>query len=211
MVSASVGRIRTSNDIAGRFSSRYVRRREYRQISSVPCELICDDLAIADGGQFAAQEINWRAMLRRRKLEIDNPDPRTLLQGGREVVEEGVGLGYLVIHVHEDCGIQRGSGQTRVVWFAEGELHVRQLQTFCAPGEFDEVIPCDVLGNDRAGGSNEAGEPDRVVATACSNVADCHPWFQFKSTCDLTGLIEGVSALLGGAARADDPCNRPLW
>ncbi|MCS3542855.1 hypothetical protein M2202_000782 [Bradyrhizobium japonicum] len=50
-----------------------------------------------------------------------------------------------------------------------------------------------------------------MVATACSNVADCHPWFQFKSTCDLTGLIEGVSALLGGAARADDPCNRPLW
>lgn len=147
-------------------------------------------------------------MLRRRKLEIDNSDPRTLLQGGCEVVEEGIGLGYLVIHVNEDCGIQRGSGQTRVVGFAERELHVRQLQKFCSPGEFDEVIPRDVLGNDRASGSDEVREPDRVVATACPNVADCHAWFQFKNTRDLAGLIEGVAALFGGAAWADDPCNR---
>ena len=210
MVSASAGRIPTSNDITRRFSNRYLRWREYGQISSVPCELICSDLAIADGGQFAAQEFNWGAMFRCRKLKVDDSDSRTLLQGGREIVEEGIGLGYLVIHVHEDCGIQGGSGQTRVVWFAERELHVRQLQKFCSPGEFDEVIPRDVLGNDGAGGSDEVGEPDRVVATACSNVADCHAWFQFKSTCDLTGLIEGVAALFGGAAWADDPCNRAL-
>jgi hypothetical protein len=44
-------------------------------------------------------------MLRRQKLKVDNSDPRTLLQGGREIVEEGIGLGYLVIHVHKDCGI----------------------------------------------------------------------------------------------------------
>lgn len=149
-------------------------------------------------------------MLRRRKLKIDNSDPRTLLQGGREIVEEGIGLGYLVIHMHKDCSIERGSGQTRVVRFAERELNVRQLQKDCSPGEFDEVIPRDVLGNDRAGGSNEAREPDRVVAAACSNVADCHTWFQFKNTCDLTALIEGVAVLFGGAAWADDPCNGAL-
>ncbi len=150
-------------------------------------------------------------MLRRRKLKIDNSDPRTLLQGGREIVEEGIGLRYLVIHMHKDSGIQRGSGQTRVVWFAERELHVCQLQKFCSPGEFDEVVQRDVLGNDRAGGSDEVREPDRVVATACSNVADCHAWFQFKQTCDLTGLIEGIAVLFGGAAGADDSCNRTLW
>src|SRR6478609_8303849 len=150
-------------------------------------------------------------MFRRRKLKVDNSDPRTPLQGGREIVEEGIGLGYLVIHVHKDCGIQRGSGQARVMWFAEPEFDVRQLQEFCSPGELDEVIPRDVLGNDRAGGADEVREPDRVVAAACSNVAHCHTWFQFKGTCDLTGLIEGVSALFGGAARADDPCNRALW
>lgn len=200
MVSASAGRIPASNDVAGRFSTRCLRRREYGQVPSIPCELMCGDLAIADGGQFAAQELDWRAMLRRRKLEVDNSDPCTLLQGGREIVEEGIGLSYLVIHVHKDCGIQRGSGQTRVVWFAERELHVRQLQRFCSPGEFYEVIPRDVLGNDRAGGSDEVRESDRVVATACTNVADCHARFQFKNACDLAGLIESVAVLFGGAA-----------
>ncbi|MBB4365423.1 hypothetical protein GGD65_006489 [Bradyrhizobium sp. CIR18] len=53
-------------------------------------------------------------------------------------------------------------------------------------------------------------EPDRVVTTACSNVTDCHTWFQFKNACDLTGLIEGVAALFGGAARADDSSDRAL-
>lgn len=210
MVSASAGGIPASNDVAGRFSTRDLRRREYCEVPSVPFELICGDLAIADGGQFAAQELNWRAMLRRRKLKVDNSDPCTLLQGGREIVEEGIGLGYLVIHVHEDCGIQRGSGQTRVVWFAERELHVRQLQEFCSPGEFYEVIPRDVLCNDRAGGCDEVRESNRVVATARTNVADCHARFQFKSTCDLAGLIESVAVLFGGAAWADNPCDRAL-
>ncbi|MDA9544682.1 hypothetical protein ACM43_08945 [Bradyrhizobium sp. CCBAU 45321] len=209
-MSTSTGRIRASNDVARRFSSRQLRRREYCEVSSVPCELISGDLAIVEGGQLAAQELNWRAMLRGRKLKIDNSDPRTLLQGGREIVEEGIRLGYLVIHMHKDCGVQRGSGQTRVVWFAERELHVRQLQKSCSPGEFDEVIPRDVLGNDRAGGADEVREPDRVVAAACSNVADCHTWLQFKNARDLTGLIEGVAALFGGAARADDPRDRTL-
>jgi len=54
-------------------------------------------------------------MLRRPTLEVDNSNPRARLQGGREIIEEGIGLGYLVIHVHEDGGIQRGSGQAWVV------------------------------------------------------------------------------------------------
>lgn len=149
-------------------------------------------------------------MLRRRKLKIDNSDPCTLLQGGREIVEEGIGLGYLVIHMHKDCSIERGRGQTRVVRFAERELNVRQLQKDCSPGEFYEVIPRDVLGNDRAGGSDEVRESDRVVATARTNVADRHARFQFKNTCDLAGLIESVAVFFGGAAWADNPCNRAL-
>jgi hypothetical protein len=149
-------------------------------------------------------------MLRRRKLKVDNSGPGTPLQGGREIVEEGIGLGYLVIHVHKDCGIQRGSGQARVVWFAEREFDVRQLQKFRSPGELDEVIPPDVLGNDGAGGPDEMREPDRVVATACTNVADRHAWLQFKKRGDLTGLIQGVAVLFGGAAWADNPCNRAL-
>jgi hypothetical protein len=119
-------------------------------------------------------------------------------------------LGYFVMHVHKDCGIQRGSGQARVVWFAEREFDVRQLQEFCSPGELDEIIPRDVLGNDRAGGPDEVREPDRVVATACTNVADRHAWLQFKKTGDLTGLIQRVAVRFGGAAWADNLRNRAL-
>jgi hypothetical protein len=120
------------------------------------------DLAIADGGQFATQELNWRAMLRRRTIEVDNADPRPSLQGGRKIVEEGIGLAYLVIHVHEDGGIQRGRGQAGVVRFAQREFDVCQLEQFRSPGELDKVIPRDVLGDDGAGGADEAREADRV-------------------------------------------------
>src|SRR5450631_1405777 len=80
--SARAGTIPTSNDIPGRFSTHFLRWREHCQVSAIPCELICGDRTIADGGQFATQELNWCAMFRRRKLKVDNSDPRTPLQGG---------------------------------------------------------------------------------------------------------------------------------
>jgi hypothetical protein len=49
-----------------------------------------------------------------------------------------------------------------------------------------------------------------VVATARTNVADRHAWLQFKKTGDLTGLIQGVAVLFGGAAWADNLRNRAL-
>jgi hypothetical protein len=49
-----------------------------------------------------------------------------------------------------------------------------------------------------------------VVATACSNVADRHTRLQFKKTGDLTGLIQGVAVLFGGAAWAGNLRNRAL-
>ena len=73
---------------AGRIAQATISRGDFRAATSggentasilVPCELICGNLAIADGGQLATQELNWRAMLRRRKLKVDNSDPRTLL------------------------------------------------------------------------------------------------------------------------------------
>ena len=84
------------------------------------------------------------------------------------------------------------------------------FKQFRSPGELDEVIPRDVLGDDGAGGADERRETNRVVATAGTDVADRHAWLQFKKTGDLTGLIEGVAVLLGGAAWADDRRNRAL-
>src|SRR5258708_18568698 len=54
----------------------------------------------------------------------------------------------------------------RSVWFAEGEHDVCQLQPFRPFGELDEVVPRDVLGDNGAGGADEAREPNGVVATA---------------------------------------------
>jgi hypothetical protein len=53
-------------------------------------------------------------------------------------------------------------------------------------------------------------ETNRVVATARTNVADRHTLPQFKKTGYLTGLIQGVAVLLGGAAWADDLRNGAL-
>src|ERR1700751_6066193 len=127
MASTGAGTIPARNDILRRFPPRFVRWREHRQISAISCELGYGDLAIANGGEFATQELDRRAMLRRRTLEIDNADPRAGLQGGREIIEEGIGLAYLVIHVHEDGGIERGRGQAGGVWAPQRQFDVCEL------------------------------------------------------------------------------------
>ena len=86
------------------------------------------DLAIAGRGELATQELDRRTMLGGRTLLVDNPDPRSRLQGGREIVEEGVGFCDLVIHVHEDRCIERGRRQPRIVRLAERKLHIAELQ-----------------------------------------------------------------------------------
>src|SRR5207253_1509462 len=68
--SASAATIPTGNDIPGRLSTRLLRWRENREVSTIARELIGGDLAIANGGQFATQERNRRAMFRRRTLEV---------------------------------------------------------------------------------------------------------------------------------------------
>ena len=88
-------------------------------------------------------------------IEVDNSDPRTSLQGGHEIVEEGIGLSDLVIHVHQDRDIQRGGGQSRVVRLAKREFDVCQPQAFGSPLKLDEVIQRDVFGDDGAGGSDK--------------------------------------------------------
>lgn len=85
-------------------------------------------------------------------------------KGGLEIIEEGIRLGYLVIHVPEEGRVQEGSGQAGVVWFAPCEYDV------CQPHSFVR----------------------RVVAAACPDIADSHAWFQLKKACDLTGLLSAM-------------------
>ena len=94
-------------------------------------------------------------MLRRRSFQVDNADPRARLERGCKVVNEGIGLGDLVIHVHQDRGIERRSGQAGVVWFAEREDDILQSQPLGSLCELDEIVPRDVLRDDGAGGTDE--------------------------------------------------------
>src|SRR5262249_4015028 len=87
------------------------------------------------------------------------------------------------------------------------EFDVCQLQTFGSLGEVSEVILPDVLGDDGAAWAQEAREADRVVAAASTDVADRHAWRQFKKTGNLSGLIQRIAVLLGGAPWADNLCN----
>jgi len=123
-------------------------------------------------------------MLRGRTLEVDYSDAARRLSG-REIVEECIGLGYLDTCA-EDCGIQRGSGQARVVRFAQRDMaFVPAFKRFRSPGELDEVIPRDVVGDDGPRGGR-GGARDELCGSHCRrHVADRHARLQCKKTGDL--------------------------
>ena len=82
------GPIATRNDIPGRSSTGFLRWREHRQVSAIARQLICSYFPISNGGQLATQELDWRAMLQCRTFDVDNSDPRTLLQAIVDEVQQ---------------------------------------------------------------------------------------------------------------------------
>jgi hypothetical protein len=74
-------------------------------------------------------------VLRCRPVKINDTDSRARSQRRRKIVEEGIGLGHLVIHVHEDrikdYLVQLATRTKRLklsnVKFALGELHDPRL------------------------------------------------------------------------------------
>lgn len=60
-------------------------------------ELIDADLAIPNGCKLTTQLTWWGTMLGRQPERVDNADPRTRLECGDQIVEQGVGLCDLVI------------------------------------------------------------------------------------------------------------------
>src|SRR5262249_1846588 len=131
-------------------------------------------------------------------------------QRRRKIVEKGIGLGYFVIHVHEDRGVKRCAGQSRIMRLTESELNVRQFEALGPPRELDEVVLDDVLRDHLARGTEETGQPDSVIAAAGTNVANCHARFETKELGDLARFIQCVALLLGRAARTYDVCHETL-
>src|SRR5262245_46985015 len=84
---------------------RNSRRRKDCEISVAARESIEADLAVSYRSKLTAQKF-WRGtMPGRRPVGVDNADTRTRLKRGNEIVEQAVGLGDFVIHVHQNCDV----------------------------------------------------------------------------------------------------------
>src|SRR5271165_2962987 len=104
------------------------RRCKDREISVAAVESIKADLAISDGGELAAQEA-WRGtMLGYGSHSVDNAHPRVRLERGNEIVEQGVRLRDLVIHVHQNRDVDGISRQSRVVRLAAADCNILQSE-----------------------------------------------------------------------------------
>ena len=88
-------------------SARDGRWREDRKIGAAAHEAIEADLAIPYGCKLTAQETWWRTMLGGRPDGVNNTDARARLERGDKIVEQGVRLCDLVIHVHQDRNVER--------------------------------------------------------------------------------------------------------
>ena len=104
------------------FGRRPVRnswRRKDREISVAARESIEADLAVAYRSKLTAQKFWWGTMRGRRPVGVDNADTRTSLKRGNEIVEQAVGLGDFVIHVYQNCNVDRIGWQPWIVRLTE--------------------------------------------------------------------------------------------
>ena len=65
-------------------------------------------------------------MLRGRPEGVNNADARARLKRGDEIVEQGVRLCDLVIHVHQDRDVERICRQARIVRLTSADCDVLQ-------------------------------------------------------------------------------------
>src|SRR5262249_57538999 len=91
------------------------------EISVAAREPIDADLAVSYSCELTAQKIRRGAMPGRRGVSVDNADTRVRLKRGNEIVEQAVGLGDFVIHVHQNCDVERIGWQPWIVRLAEAD------------------------------------------------------------------------------------------
>ena len=104
------------------------RRRKDREISIAARESIEADLAVSYRSKLTAEKF-WRGtMLGRRPVGVDNADARARLKRGNKIVEQAVGLGDFMIHVHQNCNVERIGWQPWIVRLAEADYNVLQSE-----------------------------------------------------------------------------------
>ena len=175
--------------------ARSRRRREDGEISVAASESIEADLAVSYGCKLTAQKI-WRStMLRRRPVGVDNADMRVRLKRGNEIVEQAIGLSDLVVHVHQNCNVERINRQPRIVRLTEADYNVSQSEVAHPTAQAPQIFGYDIFCDDAAVGTDDRGQPYDVIAAARANVRDGHSGFDAEQTHELAWFA-GMVALL---------------
>ena len=103
-------------------------------------------------------------MLGRRPVGVDNADTRTRLKRGNEIVEQAVGLGDLVIHVHQNCNVEQIGWQPRIVRLTEADYNVLQSEVAHPTAQAPQIFGHDIFCYDAAVGTDDRGQPYDVIA-----------------------------------------------
>src|SRR5262249_30087131 len=196
-----------------RFRSRAAcngRWRKDREISIAAGETIETDLAIPNGCEFAAQEI-WRGtVLGGRRESVDNADARFRLERGDEIVEQGVRLLDLVIHVHQNRNVDRFRWQLRIVWLTKAGHNVVQPEIAHLLAQALQILGHDIFRDDLAVEANNWRQPYHVIAATRANIRDCHPGLNPEQTHDLSRFAGIVALFFVVPDRADNVRHRAI-
>jgi hypothetical protein len=149
-----------------------VERHEDGEVAAF-LEIVERGLAIADGGQLAAQEIRRRAVDFGLLAGVDHSDMGAGPQRRAQVPQQAIGLLNLVVHVDEESEVDRPGRKPRVVRVAadDGDRAGEALARDPARQAI-EIFWNDVLGNDVPPWSDPSGQAHRVIAAASADIGD---------------------------------------
>ena len=102
---------------------------------------------------------------------VDNADARFRLEREDEIVEQGVRLLDLMIHVHQNRNVDRTSWQLRIVRLTKAYHNVLQSEIAYPPAQALQILRYDVFCDDVAIGSDNRREPYDVVTASFAEVA----------------------------------------
>ena len=149
-------------------------------------------------------------MLGGRPVGIDNADTRARLKCGNEIVEQAVGLGDFVIHVHQNCNVERIGWQPWIVRLAEADHNVLQSEVAHPTAQLPQIFGYDIYCYDAAVRTDDRGQPYDVIAAARANVRDCHPGFDAEQTHELLWFAGSVALLFAMPDWADNVGDRAI-
>src|SRR5262249_30770658 len=173
-------------------------------------EPIDADLAVSYSCELTAQKIRRGAMPGRRGVSVDNADTRVRLKRGNEIVEQAVGLGDFVIHVHQNCDVERIGWQPWIVRLAEADHNVSQSEVAHPTAQAPQILGYDIFSYDSAVGTHDRGQPYDVIAAACANIRDGHPRFDAEPTHELACFVGSVALLFVVPDWADNVGDRAI-